>query len=219
MGRSGAGRSLLAAGLLASGCTTDIRDQPAVAGAVVTYRAPGVDFGGFGTFALASRVGLVTDVQPGKFFADAPNLLAELEAHLVARGFRKVADLDPASPPAAPPDADLAVSVSALAFAGPGAGFWLGFEGYSRPADLGFPGYDWVYPWSWVPVAFQPGTLLVEISDLKSRSPGSGGAPGQITVVWAALAYGVAEGGDFDAVPAIASLAQAFSQSAYLLGP
>jgi hypothetical protein len=210
---------MLLAFLLAGGCTTDIRGQPAVAGAVVTYRAPGVAFAGFGTFALASRVGLVTDAQLGKFFADAPNLLAALEAHLAARGFQKVADLDPASPPAAPPDGDLAASVSALAFAGAGAEYWLGFDGYTRPADLGIPGYDWAYPWPWVPVTFQAGTLLVELSDLRGRSPGPGGAPGEIQVVWAALAYGVAAGGDYDAAPVIAALDQAFAQSAYLATP
>jgi hypothetical protein len=186
---------------------------------VVTYRAPGVSFGSFTSFALASRVGDVSDSQGGKFFADAPNLLAAVATTLEARGFQKVADVDPASPPGAPPAADLAVNVSALDLAGSVPAFWLGFAGYSQPADLGLPGYGWSYPWAWVPVAFEPGTLLVEISDLRDRVPGSGGAQGQITVVWAALAYGVAPGGAWDAPDVLAALGRAFDQSAYLSTP
>jgi hypothetical protein len=217
--RKGRGAALLAGALFAAGCTTDIRGQPEVAGAVVTYRAPGVSFGGFTTFALASRVGEVSDTQGGKFFADAPGLLAAVSAGLEARGFQKVADVDPASPPGAPPAADLAVNVSALDFAGSDAGFWLGFAGYTQPVDLGLSGYDWSYPWTWAPVAFQPGTLLVEISDLRDRVPGSGGAQGQIPVVWAALAYGVAPGGAWDAAEVLAALDRALGQSAYLSTP
>ena len=212
----GRGRAVLVAGaVLAAGCTTDIRGQPEVAGAVVTYRAPGVDFGGFTSFALASRVGLVTETRQGKFFADAPALLATVTSQLEARGFQKVADLDPSAPPADPPVADLVASITALDFAGSEAGFWVGFAGYSRPADLGLPGFDWAYPWPWIPVAFQPGTILVEVADLRDRTPGSGG-PGQIDVVWAALAYGVAPGGAWDAGAALAALDRAFDQSAYL---
>ncbi len=183
---------------------------------MVTYRAPAVAFGGFTTFARASRIGLVTDAEPGKFFADAPNLLAALDAHLAARGFVKVAEPDPANPPPSPPDADVMVNVTALATAGAAAGYWAAFAGYSQPADLGVPGYDRAYPWSWLPVTFLPGTLLVEISDLRDRTAGS---PGQIEVAWAALGYGVAPAGEWDAAPVSAALDQAFAQSAYLRTP
>ncbi len=215
-GPRGRGAALLAGALAAAACTTDIRGQPAVAGAVATYRAPGVAFGGFSTFARAARVGLVTDAESGKFFADAPNLLLALDSQLAGRGFVKVAEPDPASPPPAPPDADLMVNVTALAIAGTDAGYWAVFAGYSQPADLGVPGYVWSYPWSWLPVAFLPDTVLVEISDLRGRLAGS---PGQIVVVWAALAYGVAPGDSWDSPAAIAALDQAFAQSAYLLTP
>jgi len=207
------GAAVLAGALVAAGCTTDIRGQPGVAGAVVTYRAPGVGLAGFTTFARASRVGLVTDAETGKVFADAPDLLAALDSHLAARGFVKVAEPDPASPPPAPPDADLLVNITALATVGARAGYWADFGGYSQPADLGFPGYAWAYPWSWTHVTFLPGTLLVEIADIK------GGMPGQMVVVWAALAYGVAPGGDWDGASAIAALDRAFTQSPYLLTP
>lgn len=213
-GRSrGRGTAVLAGALVAAGCTTDIRGQPGVEGAVATYRAPGVDLAGFTTFARASRVGLVTNAEVGKVFADAPGLLAALDAHLASRGFVKVAEPDPASPPPAPPDADLSVNVTALATAGADAGFWAGFGGYSQPADLGFPGFAWAYPWSWTPIGFLPGTLLVEMADLKGR------AQGQVVMVWAALAYGTAPGGDWDGAPVIAALDQAFVQSPSLRTP
>ncbi len=183
---------------------------------MVTYRAPAVAFGGFTTFARASQVGLVTDGQSGKVFASAPGLLASLDSLLAARGFVKVVEVDPANPPPSPPAADLMVNVTALATEGAAAGYWAGFAGYSQPADLGVPEYDWAYPWSWLPVTFLPGTLLVEISDLRDRTAGS---PGQIEVAWAALGYGVASGGEWDAAPVSAALDQAFAQSAYLRTP
>lgn len=211
-----ASRAALLAGALAAACTSDIRHQPGVEGAVATYRAPDVEFGGFSTFARASQVGLVAGGQSGKVFASAPGLLAALDSLLAARGFAKVAEVDPASPPPSPPDADLMVNVTALATAGSEAGYWTSFAGYSQPADLGVPGYEWAYPWSWLSVAFLPGTLLVEISDLRDRTAGS---PGQLEVVWAALGYGVAPGGEWDAAPVGAALDQAFAQSAYLRTP
>lgn len=209
----GCGAAVLACALAAAGCTTDIRGQPGVEGAVATYRAPGFDFAGATTFARASRVGLVTSTAPGKVFADAPGLLAALDSHLAARGFVKVGEPDPASPPPAPPDADLSVNVTALDATGAEAAYWASYAGYSRPPDLGFPGYAWAYPWSWTPIAFLPGTLLVEIADIRGRTPD------QLAVVWAVLAYGVAPGGDWDGAPVIAALDQAFVQSPYLQTP
>ncbi|HEU4382188.1 MAG TPA: hypothetical protein VFR85_01695 [Anaeromyxobacteraceae bacterium] len=212
-GRTGRAATVLASALLAAACTTDIAGQPGVAGAVVTYRAPGVGFGGFATVARAGRVGLVTDADPGKVFANAPTLLAALDSHLAARGFVKVAEPDPASPPPAPPAADLVVNVTALAVAGAGATYWNGFAGYSQPPNLGFAGYAWSYPWPWLSVTSLPGTLLVEISDAR------GASAGQMVVVWAALAYGVAPAGDWDGPPVLAALDQAFAQSPYLMTP
>jgi hypothetical protein len=177
-----------------------------------------VAFGGLTTFAQASRVGLVTQGQQGKVFAVAPGLLAEVTSQLEARGFQKIEDLDPASPPAATPAADLAVSVTALDAVGTDGGYWLDYAGYTVPQDLGLPGFDWAYTWPWVPVTFQPGTLLVEVSDLRDRVPGSGG-PGQITVVWAVLAYGVAPSGTWEGPAAAAAIDRAFAQSPYLATP
>jgi hypothetical protein len=211
--------ALVATALVAASCSTDIRGQPGVEGAVISYRAPGVAFGTFATFAVASQVGLVTAAQGGKVFATAPALRAALVAHLEARGFVRVADLDPANPPALPPDADLVVNVTALELAAADPAYWLQYAGYSQPADLGLPGYAWSYPWPWVDVPEQPGTLLVEVADLRGRTAGSGGAPGQIAVVWAALAYGVAPGGDWDAAPVMAALDRALAQSPYLATP
>jgi len=208
--------ALIATALLAASCSTDIRGQPGVASAVVSYRAPGVALGTFATFAAASQVGLVTAAQGGKVFAAAPSLRAAVVSHLESRGFVRVADLDPATPPALPPDADLVVNLTALELAATDPAFWLQYAGYSQPADFGLPGYAWSYPWPWVDVPAQPGTLLVEVADLRGRTAGT---PGQIAVVWAALAYGVAPGGDWDAAPVIAALDRALAQSPYLATP
>jgi hypothetical protein len=205
---------LAALAVLSGGCGYDILTQGATAGgAVATYHAPGVSFRSYSTFAIVDKVGLVTDSPSGPTYLSAPGLLAQITSDLQARGFQKVADIDPANPPTTPPAADLSINVTALAATRETSAFWVGYGGYWEPAAWGYPSDVWHYPWTWVPLASRTGTLLVEMGDLRNASNG------QIDVVWAALGYAVSTDGQiYDTTLVYRAVDQAFAQSPYLYG-
>jgi hypothetical protein len=204
----------LAAAAALSGCGSDVLTQGATTGGVVaTYHAPGVSFGSYSTFAIVDKVGLVTDSAPGPTYVSAPGLLGHITSDLEARGFLKVADVDPTSPPATPPAADLAINVTALEATQQTFGSWAGYGGYWGPAGWGYPSDVWGYSWTWVPITYKTGTLLVEMGDLRNESNG------QIGVVWTALGYAVSSGNQvYDTSLAYKAVDQAFAQSPYLYG-
>jgi hypothetical protein len=200
---------------LAPGCVSDIdtfRAQPG--GPVVTYRAPGVDFSPFRTFAIVGRLALVTGegTAPGGFL-DAPATLGALVSALESRGYQLVSTVDPGNPPTAPVAADLSVNASALEPTdAQAADFWAASPEHLGPATWGVADATWSYPWSWVPLRVEAGTLLVEIADLRS-SP----TPGTLAVAWTFQAHGVKDaGGSYDTAAAAAAIDQAFAQSPYL---
>jgi hypothetical protein len=197
---------------LAPGCASDIdtaRAQPG--GLVVTYRAAGVDFSPFRTFAIVSKLAFVTGqgTAPGGFL-DAPATLGALVSALESRGYQLVATVDPENPPTASVAADLSVNASALEPSDPEpADFWVGSPEHLGPATWGVADAAWSYPWSWVPLRVEAGTLLVEIADLRG-SP----TPGTLAVVWTFQAHGVKDaGGSYDTAAAAAAIDQAFAQS------
>jgi hypothetical protein len=204
---------IAALALLAQACGYDITTRESQSGvAVATYRSPGVGFASYRTFAIVSRVALVSD-DPRAPAVTATGVLERVTARLEASGFGKAGEIDPASPPSTPPAADLAVNVTALDSTRTDPAFWLGNPGHPGPASWGHPGSGWSYPWSWVPISFQPGTLLIEVFDLKS-APSS---PGSIAALWASVAYGVsAGGGAYDTALVLDSIDRAFDQSPYL---
>ncbi len=204
--------ALGAAALLAGSCGYDITTREMVtSGTVATYRAPGASFASYATFAMVSRVGLVTDASPAPAFATAPALLGRVASLLEARGYLRAADVDPTSPPAAPVAADLAVNVTALEAAQGAPAYWSGHPGHWQPEVFGRAGDTWVYPWSWVPIPPRTGTVLVELADLRAASGG------EVEVVWAALGYGVSAGADaYDSVSVLDAVDRAFAQSPYL---
>ena len=201
----------LAALVLLGSCGYDIltRDM-ATSGTVATYRAPGVSFGSYATFAIVDRLGIATDTAPAPPSVTAPALLAHVRAKLEERGFTWVASVDPTSPPPAPVAADLAVNLTALETGQTTSAFWLVYPGYWQPAVFGRAGDSWAYPWSWVPIPTHAGTVLVELADLR------GAAGGQVEVVWTALGYAVAAGQNYDSASALGAVDQAFAQSPYL---
>jgi len=205
---------LAALAALSFGCGYDILTQGGTAGgAVATYNAPGVSFRSYTTFAIVDKVGLVTDSSSGPTFVSAPGLLGHITSSLQARGFQKAADIDPTTPPATPPAADLSINVTALEATKETPAYWVGYGGYWEPAAWGYPSDAWSYPWTWVPLAYKAGTLLVEMGDLRNASNG------QIDVVWAALGYAVSADGQIYDTPLVhQAVDQAFAQSPYLHG-
>ncbi len=199
----------------AAGCANDISAQSAAAGrAIVTYRAPGASFEPGATFAIVTKVVLVSDAGTVRS-VDAPSLVALAASELEGRGFRKVAEVDPAGPvPAAPLAADLSVNVTALESSQTTPQFWVGSPAYLEPAAWGYSGYAWHAPWNEVAIPYTGGTLLVELGDLAHA--GAAG-PSQVTLLWTAVCYGAStESGQYDGSAALAAVSQAFAQSPYL---
>ncbi len=88
----------------------------------------------------------------------------------------------------------------------------MGSPEHLGPATWGVADATWSYPWSWVPLRVEAGTLLVELADLRS-SP----TPGTLAVVWTFQAHEVKDaGGSYDTAAAAAAIDQAFAQSPYL---
>lgn len=221
--RRGTRRSVRAAGVLAvataiSACANDVRSQEIPAGIVVaTYRAPGVDLAARTTFAIVTKVGVVSDDGSAPSPVAAPALVAAVVANLEARGFVKAAEIDPASPPPTPVVADLAVNLTALDSDRAEQAYWVGSSAHTRPSAWGYPGYAWAYAWDWAPIAPLRGTVIVEITDLIAAVPGGGPGASPLAVGWAAFGYGVARGvASYDTVAVLESIDRAFAQSPYL---
>jgi hypothetical protein len=199
--------------LLASACGVDnIPPEVATGTAVLTYHAPGTDFGAYPTYALASQL-VVEEESAGTItyrFVPAPEILGAIERNMAARGYVKVADVDPANPPPTPPAADLGVFAVALQ-----ATSYTYFPCY---ADWwGYPGYGCEFSWVWV--AYRTGTLLVEMADLRSAPPPGSTTPALATL-WAAAGYSVlTPSASANVQIAVGAVNQAFAQSPYLQTP
>ena len=200
--------------LVAAACGYDITTaETQASGAVATHHAPGLAFATGTTFAIVSALGVVTDDPASAGTAAAPGLVSAVASDLEARGFAKAADVDPGAPPAVPVAADLVVNLTALEAAQGTGAYWEASAGHFAPAVFGFPDAAWAYGWpAWAPLPAMPGTVLVELGDLR---PGVGDT---LTVIWAAQLVDVkAEGSaGFDSAAALDALAQAFAQSPYL---
>lgn len=221
--RAGTRRSVCAAGLFAmvsaiSGCANDVRSQEIPAGVVVaTYRAPGANLAARTTFAIVTKVGVVSDDGSVASPVAAPSLIASVVANLEARGFVKAAEIDPASPPPTPVVADLAVNLTALESDRAEQAYWVGSSTHTKPSAWGYPGYVWAYGWEWTPIAPRRGTVILEITDLTAAVPGGEPGSSPLAVGWAAFSYGVSPGpSSYDTAALLESVDRAFSQSPYL---
>ena len=202
----------LALMLAVSGCGNDFVPGVINTGtAVLTYRAPGIDFGDYLTYAIVSQIAMVDDSTgtPVYSFQPAPEILGAVERNMEALGYQLVARVDPENPPIVPVDADLAVNV--VAFTGTDYAFVpCAYWGW-----WGIPGYGCNLPWEWVP--YRVGTLLVEMGDLRNRQPGP---PPVVPRLWAGAGYSVLTPENAQNVQiAVGAIDQAFSQSPYLGTP
>ena len=203
---------VLALALAASACGNDYVPSEINTGtAVITYDAPGTDFGAFSTYAIVSQITVVNDTTgvPVYSFQPAPEILGAVERNMAARGYVLVTRIDPANPPLVPVDADLAMNVSVL----------VGTDYAYIPCDYwtwwGVPGYSCDFPWEWV--AYRVGTLLMELGNLGGRQPGP---PPVVPRVWAGAGYSVLTPENAQNVQiAIDAIDQAFAQSPYLVTP
>jgi hypothetical protein len=200
----------VALALSASACGNDFVPSVITTGtAVLTYHAPGADFGALPTYAIVTKIAVVDDTTgvPEYTFEPAPAIIGAVERNMNARGYVLVARIDPANPPVVPVDADLAINVSVF----------MGTDYAYVPCDYwswwGIPGYGCDFPWEWV--AYRVGTLLVEIGDLGHPQPGP-----VIPRLWAGAGYSVLTPERATNVQiAVGAIDQAFLQSPYLVTP
>ena len=203
---------VVALALAASGCGNDFLPTVVNTGvAVITYNAPGTDFGSFSTYAIANKITVVDDTTgiPVYSFQPAPVILAAIERNMSERGYVLVARIDPENPPPTPVDADLAMNVSVF----------TGTDYAYIPCDYwgwwGYPEYSCDLPWRWVP--YRVGTLLMELGDLRGRQPGP---PPIVPRVWAGAGYAVLTPENARNVDiAVGAVDQAFAQSPNLVTP
>jgi hypothetical protein len=200
---------------LATACGTDVIPSEVLRGtAVITYHAPGADFGAYRTYALVSKL-VVEQEDAGSIsyaFVPAPEILGAIQANLSLRGYVKVADVDPDAPPPSPPVADLAVVAIALQATRytvyPCS--WWGWWGYP---DVGCD-----YPWTWV--AYRTGTLAVQLFDATALPPPGAPPPQPVPMIWSGVGYAVlTPAASANVQIALDAVNQMFSQSPYLLTP
>ena len=203
---------VLALTLAASACGNDYVPSVVNTGvAVITYDAPGTDFGSFSTYAIVSKITVVDDTTgtPVYSWQPAPEILGAVERNMSQRGYVLAARVDPENPPPVPVEADLAINVSVF----------TGTDYAYVPCDYwswwGVPGYSCDQPWEWV--AYRVGTLLMEMGNLGGKQPGP---PPVVPRVWAGAGYSVLTPSNAENVQiAIGAVDQAFAQSPYLVTP
>jgi len=205
----------VAAAAIATGCGTDVIPSQVLRGtAVVTYHAPGTDYGAYRTYALVNK--LVVEQEDGGSisydFVPAPEILGAVQANLSLRGYVKAAEIDPESPPPTPPAVDLAVVAIALQA--------TRYTVY--PCDWwdwwGYPGAGCDYPWTWV--AYRTGTLAVQMFDATALPPPGAPPPAPVPMIWSGVGYAVlTPSASANTELAVDAVDQMFAQSPYLVTP
>jgi hypothetical protein len=195
----------------AAACGVDTPSSEVTLGtAVLTYHDPAANFGSYTTYAIVSQLSIYQEItgQPSVIYQPAPEILGAVEANLNARGYVKVASIDPANPTPPPAGTDLAVVVAAL----------QGVSYIFYPCDWwpgwGYPGTGCDLPYEFIP--YRTGALLIELGDLKNAAAT---AP-NIRIPWSAVAYAVlTPEAATNTQKAVDAVNQAFEQSPYLHTP
>lgn len=195
---------LLTAGLSAlGGCYAEVPDEVTKGVVVLTRRDAAADFKAYATFAINPDVplfegsGAPSLLPPGL----ATQFIDRVRQNLLARGYAEVIGWVPGNPN--PPD--LGVQLTAV----------------NTDVFVYYPiwwcdpywGYYGCWYWGWGVVdSYQAGTLITELLDVSSASPGQ-----DLNTLWAALDYGVLyQYPSIDLPRALESIDRAFAQSAYI---
>jgi hypothetical protein len=210
----------------------DCLDQPSIEERVtqrivVTKTNPAAQFASFTTFAITDTVTVVNVQDAGLTQLStldpsvAEPMLREITALLTSRGYVHVARTES-------PDLGVAVTLlNRLNFQASAYGTWWNV-GSAAPSFWGFSTAVVVAPFSYQTAAWQSGTLIMELDDLRevrrevagevpSPPPAQAPAVAEVRIAWTGIIHGVlgAEGATLEAPP-IASIQQAFAQSPYL---
>ena len=203
------GLALLA--LTATGCSDSVSTGTITGTAVVTYHDASVNFGTYRTYAITNKLAVYQELLglPVYTFVPAPLLFAAIDENMAARGYVKVAVIDPQNPPPTPVVADLSINPVALQAAKLAA----------YPCDWwswwSYPAYGCTASWDWV--SYTVGTLFIPLADLKNPPP-PGSAP-SFKVIWSGVAHAILDTSSSDSALAVKAVNQAFIQSPYLQTP
>lgn len=165
------------------------------------------EFAAIGTYAVPdSVIHLLVEGEPDTLSrANDAVVLNAIRRNMNALGYREVAD-----PEVTRPDVAMLASVSTSVYLGyyyDFYGYWGWYGGWPGYA----PGWSWYYPYVAVPYAYETGTVLVSMVDLRNPDP----ALQRVPVMWIAGLNGVLSGGS-EAARVDAGIDQAFQQSPYL---
>ncbi len=227
----------MAAALAVLGVVASCHDEPTIeervaARIVVTKLDPDANFAAFATFALPDSVSLIRAIDAGATPAvvdAAPStsvlapaiaqpLLDAIAGQLTGRGYQRVLRTE---------GPDLGVAVTALELTNASTvtyGDWW-HTGAASPPFWGYDGVEVLAPFAYVTLAWQSGTVVVELDDLREARAQKAGAstptiaavatpPAFVRIAWAAVLHGVIS--ESTGAPPIDALSQAFAQSPYL---
>ncbi len=190
------------------GTLTDADDADLVA----TFPDRDIDFGTIGTYALPDtvvHVGIEASDAISLAHAGDDHALAQLRASLADIGYLE--QLDPAT---TPPDVVVLLSAT-LSEQVQAHTAYLWWDSWGWYEGWGCCGPDWgfAYPAYVPPVQYLPGTLLIEMVDLRSADQDAR----QLPVIWSAAINGTMRGPAAGLASRIRSgITQAFAQSPYL---
>jgi Domain of unknown function (DUF4136) len=196
---------------------------------VVTKFDPDANFASYATFAMPDSIVLRRSLDPLDSLdaavaapenldpAIANPMLDEISAQLTSRGYTRVARTQ---------GPDLGVVVTAVELVRVeqvSYGAWWNV-GTAAPSYWGYNGAIFASPVAYETIAWQTGTVVVELADLRGPRDAALAVPNvtvdaglsgaEIRVVWAAIIHGVIR--QDTTAPPIDSLRQAFAQSPYL---
>lgn len=201
-------------GLLLGACYLGPSDDVVNDKAVVTAYDPRADFSAQTTFAINPTISVIVDTSEPENLEEqyAKPIRDELSKQLKDRGYTEVTKDD---------EPDMGVNVVVLKnnvvyyYGYPY--YWWGYPYSGGSGYWGFPGYGYYPPWGFVGGAYQTGTMVVEVVNLKvvRDNPPTADQPKRIGMLWTSLVYSVAGSAGYNVSIALDGIDQAFIQSPY----
>jgi len=181
-------------------------------GVVVTLVDSGGSLNSARSFALPDTIVTLPQSSEGSVSHDADReITASIRRHLLALGWQDVS-----AHPSMHPDVVILVAASERIEVGVAYYDWYGSWGYLPYWNVGVnSSWGWGMPTGAIPYAYQAGTVLVTMLDLRAQRAEDRTIP----LLWAAALDGIVTSPDNTASRVMTGVNQAFAQSPYLRIP